>query len=257
MTIPANAQAATATWGAIPVIICWGTEGGPYNVLDTATPLPAGGNVASGVTDAGNPIKIGGKALAAFPANVTTGQRVDALFNRGGMLCVSPISDTALGDTTNGAASYVDVGGNYRVGSSVNMMWDGTQYNRQRANLDATALSSSARTVQTSSSDITNYNGGAIIVYLNVTVASGTGGLTVRIQGKDPVSGNYFNLNAAPTAVTATGQTAYVLGPGNATASGDVVQATQGRIPRTFRITVTVGDASSYTYSIGYSTIQN
>lgn len=39
------------------------------------------GNVASGATDTGNPIKIGGKGASTTPAAVTAGQRVDALFS--------------------------------------------------------------------------------------------------------------------------------------------------------------------------------
>jgi hypothetical protein len=132
---------------------------------------------------------------------------------------------------------------------------NGVTWDRLRNNNDVTALSSAARTATTSSADQTNYNARGLAVFLNVTAASGSGGLQVRVQGKDPVSGNYFNLNAAPTAITATGQYAYALYPGAATAAGDVQQTTQQVLPRTFRITVTHGDGSSYTYSVGYSLI--
>jgi hypothetical protein len=74
----------------------------------------------------------------------------------------------------------------------------------------------------------------------------------VRVQGKDPISGAYANINAAPTAVTATGMNLYVLYPG-ATAGG--TQAFNTILPRTFRYSVAHGDSSSYTYSLGYCLI--
>lgn len=91
-----------------------------------------------------------------------------------------------------------------------------------------------------------------ILVILNVTAASGTGGLTVRINAVDPGSGSNVALNAAPTAVTATGTYSYALYPYGA-ATGDVTQATSFYLPRSFRVTVAVGDASSYTYSLSYT----
>ncbi len=44
------------------------------------------GDVASGVADSGNPIKIGGIAKTSLPTSVTDGQRVNALFSKTGKL---------------------------------------------------------------------------------------------------------------------------------------------------------------------------
>jgi hypothetical protein len=87
---------------------------------------------------------------------------------------------------------------------------------------------------------------------LNVTAASGTGGLTVRIQAQDPVSGNWVSVNAAPTAVTATGTYFYQVYPG---ASAGATQTTSSVLSHTWRIQINVGDSSSYTYSLGASLI--
>jgi hypothetical protein len=109
-----------------------------------------------------------------------------------------------------------------------------------------TALSSAARTATVSSSDINTdapYHG--IIVYLDVTVASGTGGLQVIIEGKDPTSGNYVPINATPTLVITTGTKAYVVYSGIGAAAGGVVQTTSNILPLPFRIRIAVGDASS------------
>lgn len=90
-----------------------------------------------------------------------------------------------------------------------------------------------------------------ILVVLDVTAASGTGGLTLRINAHDLAGSVAVPLNSAPTAVTGTGTTSYVLYPFGAVA-GSVTQATSFYLPRQFSITVTHGDSSSYTYSVGY-----
>lgn len=119
-----------------------------------------------------------------------------------------------------------------------------------------TALASAARTASTNSSNITTGGASSIVVYLAVTVASGTGGLTMRIRGIDPVSGSAVPLLTATTAITATGSTAYCIGVGVGAVSGATVGVIGGvPLPDTIRIDVVHGDASSYTYSVGYSLI--
>lgn len=108
-------------------------------------------------------------------------------------------------------------------------------------------LASAAQTTTQTQADQDNASARGIVVILNVTVASGTGGLTLEIDGKDPGSGTYYALLTG-TSVTTTGQKVYRVYPGltasaNATAS-DV-------LPKTWRVKITAGDASSYTYSVG------
>ena len=90
-----------------------------------------------------------------------------------------------------------------------------------------------------------------ILVVLDVTAASGTGGLTLRINAHDQASSQAVPLNAAPTAVTTTGTTSYSLYPFSAVA-GNVTQATSFYLPRMCSITDTPAATASYTYSIGY-----
>lgn len=119
-------------------------------------------------------------------------------------------------------------------------------------NLDKTVLVSAARTATTLSADFVNNYGRGVMVFLNVTVAAvGTGGLQVVIQGKDPVSGNYYQLNSAPTAIVAVSQKLYILYPGSSNTGGSADQVCGGCLPRTWRIRVIHGDATSYTYSVG------
>jgi hypothetical protein len=132
-----------------------------------------------------------------------------------------------------------------------NYAYNGATWDRWRNNTEGTLLASAARTATTVSPDQTNYNHCGVLLYVNVTAASGTGGLTVRIAGKDPATGLYRYLNVAPTAITATGSYQFALSP--SVAGGNVAQATSLRLPRTWRVEVTAGDGSSYTYSIGYA----
>lgn len=136
---------------------------------------------------------------------------------------------------------------------SLNVLFNGSTWDRQRNNMDGTVLTSGARTTGQSSSALTNYNGRGVMVFLNVTAASGTGGLFVQIFGFDGAATS-FDLNAAPTGITATGKSIYVIYPGATGTVGTAIkQQTATILPRTFGIRVDVGDNSSYTYSLYYS----
>lgn len=56
------------------------------------------GDVASGSTDSGNPVKIGGIAKTSSPVAVTDGQRVNALFSKTGKQVVIGSLRELLGD---------------------------------------------------------------------------------------------------------------------------------------------------------------
>ena len=102
------------------------------------------------------------------------------------------------------------------------------------------ALASAARTATTTSTTLTNPGATGVQLHLNVTAASGTGGLQVQIMSVNPADQtSSLAITALPTAVTATGTTVLTLYPGAATSG---TQAT-------------AGDSSSYTYSVGYSYI--
>lgn len=123
----------------------------------------------------------------------------------------------------------------------------------QAVKTTGTALASAARTTTTQSADIDTTGFRGIVVFLNVTAASGTGGLTMRVRGRDPVSTNFVALASVGSAVTAIGITALQFGGGGAVTSAGVTGgAMGGLLPDIIRIEVAHGDASSYTYSVGY-----
>lgn len=134
---------------------------------------------------------------------------------------------------------------------------NGTTWDPQQNNTQGTLLASAARTAVATSANQTNFNSRGVVVYLNITVASGTGGLKLAIQSVDPVSGNTVQHNVTPTAILTAGIYAYELGPGADTAGTAgarlVQERTSAYLPRVWNVLVQPGDATSYTYSIGYA----
>ncbi len=122
-----------------------------------------------------------------------------------------------------------------------------------------TALASAARTASTSSNDLSTAGYSGMAIWVNVTAASGTGGLTTYIQTKDPVSDNWCLSYVAAAPITTVRTTSILLGAGvsqgtNISLAGG--QADRGtRLPADVRVYVVHGDASSYTYSVGYELI--
>lgn len=119
-----------------------------------------------------------------------------------------------------------------------------------------TALAPGTRTSDQQSPDITTPSGGrGALVVLDVTAAGGPGSITVVLQGKDPVSGHYYNLHATPSGVSAQGTYQYEIGPG--VGPGNAASATQLRapcqLPETWRVYVAHNGGSNWTYSVGYT----
>lgn len=116
-----------------------------------------------------------------------------------------------------------------------------------------TLLASGARTATQNGADQTNRYVSGIEVFCNVTAASGTGGLQVQIQGKDPLSGTYYVVSTT-NANVATGGIRNIIGANvfNVAATTTSV-AVNTYVPYIWRISVVHGDASSYTYSCGYT----
>lgn len=137
--------------------------------------------------------------------------------------------------------------------SVVPHLYNGASWDRQRGNVEGTAVAAGTYTSIQTSADLTNHNARGVIYFLNVTAASGTGGIQPKIQFKDPVSGSYLNAVPTPTAVIATGLTLYSFYPGvTAPAGTPISQTNQNALPRTFRFQTVHVDGTSYTYSLGY-----
>ncbi|MCG8514567.1 MAG: hypothetical protein MI740_10525 [Halanaerobiales bacterium] len=116
-------------------------------------------------------------------------------------------------------------------------------------------LASAARTTGASSALQTNFACKGVLIWLNVTAASGTGGLKVVVHGVDPISGLGGYLNPEPVPINSVRLTGYVIYPGIADAIGGttIKQTSSVVLPRIWYIHVFHVDSSSYTYSVSYS----
>lgn len=121
------------------------------------------------------------------------------------------------------------------------------------AKKEGTLLASAARTaIATSTDQLTPYAKG-IMIFLNVSAISLTPGLTLSVEMKDPVSGQYKAIWTAAVAVTGTGQYVYILSPG--AKDGNATEVDGIPVPKTWRLSVAVADTDSATYSVSYSTL--
>lgn len=116
-------------------------------------------------------------------------------------------------------------------------------------NVEGTALASAARTATTNSPDLANNFGKTILVIVNVTAITGEPSITIKVQGKDPASGAFYDLLSSAS-ITAIGTYVLQVGAGLPETAN---QSANKPLPKTFRISVTHANADSITYSVGYS----
>ena len=245
-------------------VLLYGANGQPL-LVDASGNVRVVGNVANGDTDTGNPVKIGAKYLTTLPT-YADGDRVDLILGLNGQIGIE--GNSTLGDTSNASPASIASHGSAtaRALGVLPVLFNGTSADRARNNVEATLLASAARTATTTTADQVNYNGKGVAIHINVTV-EGAATLTLTIQGKDPISGNYYDIitgiivyTAATDAPTIT-RTVWLY-PGLLT--GDfigiaaTVNGSTGKnvpIPRTWRATITPADATTTTYSLAATTL--
>lgn len=233
-----------------------GTAGTPAGGVLTVQGVASGtatvvaGDVASGATDSGNPVKVG-SVYNSTPATATTGQRIDLALTRNGFII------PAAGAISEGTLSVIAMARSDTANSSgilavVPMLADNAgAYNYARNNIEATLLASAARTATAASADITNYNARGGHLVLNVTAIGSTSSIVPTVQGKDALSAAYYPILPGPT-IAATGT--YPLRVYPAITSTTNLYANDV-LPRTWRVNVVHANVDTITYSIGYSLI--
>lgn len=110
-------------------------------------------------------------------------------------------------------------------------------------------LASAARTATITSPTQVNTLYRGLIIYLNITAASGTGGLTPNLMAIDQESGATVAIGAIGSAKTATGLFVYVVYPATGLAVVDG-GALVYPLPSNWAVKIAHGDSSSYTYSV-------
>lgn len=139
------------------------------------------------------------------------------------------------------------------VAYSANGLYNGTNIDRQRGNLDNISLAASAaRTATLTIADQVNYNARGVVICVDTTLVPGSApSNVVTINGKDPVSGKYQTILTS-AAITGVGTVFLTIYPGVTVAANTAVSYP---LPRTYQVVVTAGNANSATYSVGASYI--
>jgi hypothetical protein len=174
------------------------------------------------------------------------------------------VGSTCVTDPTSGAKQTVsqahtadqqNVSSAYSaLAAALNMLWNGTTFDRQRGNVDAvtppvTLSSQAAGTVN--SADLTNVNHKGVQIGVNISALSASTTVQVTVQGKDAASGVYYTLLQS-AAIAATGFTLLTVYPGGPTTTN--VAANQV-LPRTWRVSVVVAGSGTASATVGASVI--
>ncbi len=125
-------------------------------------------------------------------------------------------------------------------------------------NVQRSLLPSAARTATVACAVQNEATARALRLYLNITAASGTGGLQPIIRGYDKISGATVNLSTGGTAIIATGCYCYEMGLGllSTAKQGNIEECQNRPAPVQWDVSIAVGDASSYTYSLSAEILQ-
>jgi phosphoribosylcarboxyaminoimidazole (NCAIR) mutase len=107
-------------------------------------------------------------------------------------------------------------------------------------------LASAARTASVTGDWIGNAGHRGLHLIINVTAAAATPSVVFTIQGRDPVSGDPYDLLVS-SAITGTGMTVLKIYPGIATAAN---AAASDVLPAQWRVKAVAADSDSLTYSI-------
>lgn len=194
------------------------------------------GASAAGSAVAGNPLLMG----------ASDGTNAQYLLTAGSNLRVTIGQSAAFASVATPGDGATNANALYNFG--LTGLWNGTNWDRSRNNIDVTLLTSASRTTTQTSADITTYNLRGINVTLDMTIV-GTGSVTVSIDGKDPASGKYYNLLTG-AAIVGNGTNTYKIYPAGVIAAN---VSANDHLPRIIRIVVTANNANAATYSVGYT----
>ncbi|HYD33802.1 MAG TPA: hypothetical protein VEA39_04465 [Methylophilaceae bacterium] len=113
--------------------------------------------------------------------------------------------------------------------------------------MQATLLASAVRAATNSTPDQEGDQFDGIHVIVDVTAVPGTDTVTPSIQGRDPVSGKYYDLLVG-SAISAVGTVVLKVGQGIAAAAN---LAAADIVPSSWRVVLTHSAGTNFTYSVG------
>lgn len=114
-------------------------------------------------------------------------------------------------------------------------------------NSNFTLLASAARVADVNTADQVNHGARGVHVIIDVTLDPASASFTPTIQGKDPLSGKYYDLLVG-NAITATGTTVLKIYPGIVALAN---AAANDILPRDWRVKLVHVDGDTITYSVG------
>lgn len=194
-----------------------------------------------------NPVVSAGNTTAKFDVFAELGPQASAMLPTG-MQFAALAAESSLINGDFYSLSNADVDGTTASKALLagNGLFNGTNFDRQRGNQDGTSiLSASGITITMTSGDITNFNARGAVIVLNMSNV-GTGSVTLAIQGKEPISGQYYPILTG-LAVTTNSVNVYRVYPG-LTAVANVTA--NDILPRRFRAVVTANNANATTYTV-------
>lgn len=159
---------------------------------------------------------------------------------------LNDVSVPIAGASANNADAVAAVTTGAVLSNSVGFLFNGSTFDRERNNTNETLLASAARTASVNSADFVNYNAKGAQFIIDISAITATPEITVTIQGKDPISGNYYDLLIGPV-YNSVGTNILKIYPG-ITASANA--SASDILPRDYRVSVANADADSITYSI-------
>lgn len=116
--------------------------------------------------------------------------------------------------------------------------------------IQGTLLASTPRTATASSADINNLGNRGTHIIINVSAYT-SGTWTPRIQGKNPITGVYYDILVG-SGITGTGVTVLKVYPGMTAAAN---LAASDALPKTWRLQMTGTLTPVATFSVGYFSI--
>lgn len=119
------------------------------------------------------------------------------------------------------------------------------------ANTEVTAFTSAVRTASGNSADLINASNKGVHVVIDMTAVPTVETVTFTIEGKDPLSGKYYDILVS-SAIVAVSTVVLKVYPGITVAAN---LSASDALPKTYRIKTTHSASGNFTYSVATNTI--